>query len=112
MNSKDKGKRGELELSAFLRERGYEQARRGQQYSGGGDSPDVVGVDGAHIECKRTEHCKPYDFVAQARNDSAGTGRLPIVAFRRNRGEWLAILDLGEMIDLFTFAKEHGYEYF
>ena len=38
MNSKHKGKRGELEVAAILREHGYD-ARRGQQYSGAsGDS--------------------------------------------------------------------------
>ena len=53
MNSKQKGKRGELELAKKLQEYGFE-ARRGQQYSGiGGD--DVVGLEGVHIECKRVE---------------------------------------------------------
>ena len=33
MNSRQKGKRGELELAKVLREHGYE-TRRGQQYSG------------------------------------------------------------------------------
>jgi len=56
MNSKRKGKRGELELAKKLKEYGF-SARRGQQYSGiGGD--DVVGLDGVHIECKRAERLR------------------------------------------------------
>ena len=53
INSKKKGKKGELELARKLREFGYD-CRRGQQYSGiGGD--DVVGLPHIHIECKRQE---------------------------------------------------------
>jgi len=53
MNSKRKGKRGELELAKKLQEYGF-NTRRGQQYAGlGGD--DVVGLEGIHIERKRVE---------------------------------------------------------
>ena len=41
MNSRNKGKRGELEWRDVIRSHGYE-ARRGQQFSGSPDSPDVV----------------------------------------------------------------------
>jgi Holliday junction resolvase len=40
--SREKGKRGELELAAELRRLFGIEARRGVQYCGGGDSPDVV----------------------------------------------------------------------
>jgi hypothetical protein len=39
VDSKRKGKRGELEFAAVLRAEGF-QARRGQQFSGSPDSPD------------------------------------------------------------------------
>jgi hypothetical protein len=41
MDSRRKGKVGEREFAALLREHGFD-ARRGVQYSGGVDSPDVV----------------------------------------------------------------------
>jgi hypothetical protein len=41
MNSRNKGKRGELEAAHMLTHEGF-PARRGQQFSGGTDSPDVV----------------------------------------------------------------------
>ena len=40
MNSRDKGKRGERELAAILKEYGYCEARRGQQYCGADGSAD------------------------------------------------------------------------
>jgi len=68
MNSKRKGKRGELELAKKLQEYGF-NTRRGQQYSGlGGD--DVVGLEGIHIECKRVERLNVYDAMEQAIKDA------------------------------------------
>ena len=54
MNSRRKGKEGELELAKKLREYGY-GCRRGQQYSGANGDADVIGLPGIHIECKRVE---------------------------------------------------------
>lgn len=99
-NSRNKGKVGELELSAYFREHGYHEARRGVQYSGGGDSPDVVGLPGFHVECKRTEQGNPYTFIAQAIRDSKGTDRVPVVFHRRNRCEWIVILRADDFLKL------------
>ncbi len=99
MNSRTKGKNGELELAAFLREHGFE-ARRGQQFSGGGDSPDVVhNIPGVHLECKRVEQGNLYDWMAQAIRD-ANPADIPVVAHRRNRRDWVAILPLENLLDL------------
>lgn len=48
-----KGKRGERELAAILKEYGYNEARRGQQYCGADGSADVIGLPGIHIEAKQ-----------------------------------------------------------
>ena len=49
MHSKQKGARGEREFAEFLRDRGIE-AGRGQQFSGGESSPDVVhSIPGIHF---------------------------------------------------------------
>ena len=68
MNSKDKGKRGERMAAAKFREHGFD-ARRGVQYSGGPDSPDVVGPEGLHIEVKFTERLRLWDALAQSKRD-------------------------------------------
>ena len=55
MNSKQKGKRGELEWASYCRGQGYD-CRRTAQYCGNtGDASDVVGLPGIHQEVKRVE---------------------------------------------------------
>lgn len=90
MNSRRKGKDGEGELAKELRKYGYD-AHRGQQYSGLMGDADVVGVDGIHIECKRTEQVRDEVFLQQAERD-ARKGNIPIVFYRRNREDWKVAL--------------------
>ena len=104
MNSKRKGKDGELELAAWLRSQGFD-ARRGQQFSGTPDSPDIVSDFPAHIECKVTEALQLRKAVAQAERDSGGK---PWVIFHKwNRGPWIAIMP-GEQAGDWAEAK-HAY---
>lgn len=93
MNSRQKGKRGELELAKFLAAHGF-PARRGQQFAGGTDSPDVIceALGRFHIEVKRCERGNPYDWIDQARRDAA-EGIIPTVYHRRNDCRWLVIRD-------------------
>lgn len=98
MNSNRKGKDGERELAAWLTERGY-PARRGQQRKGGADSPDVVCELPLHFEVKRVEALRLHEAMAQAIDDAA-EGLTPTVAYRRSRGEWLAILRLDDLLAL------------
>jgi len=97
INSRAKGKRGELELSAFLDSLGH-PARRGQQFKGSGDSPDVVcpSLPGIHLEAKRVQAGNPYNWLLQAIGDAGA--KIPVVAHKRNRKEWLAILRLEDLI--------------
>lgn len=97
MNSRNKGKVGELELAAVLRDRGFD-ARRGQQFRGGQNSPDVVGIPGVHVECKRVEAGNLYTWLAQAVRDAGN--KMPVVMHRRNRQEWVAILKLDDFLAL------------
>tara|TARA_R110002020_G_scaffold128335_8_gene287639 strand:- start:11284 stop:11625 length:342 start_codon:yes stop_codon:yes gene_type:complete len=108
MNSRDKGKRGERDWAAFLREHfDCKDARRGVQYSGGTDSPDVVnGIPGTHAEVKRTERLQLHKAMAQAIAD-AGSGAVPYVASKRNRDDWLITLraaDLPRLVELMKKA--------
>lgn len=98
INSKSKGKRGELEWARFCRDQGYD-CRRGQQYSGI-EGEDVVGLPGIHCEVKRTERLSLYDAMDQARRD-ATDGQLPIVAHRRNRSDWLVVMRAEDWFVLF-----------
>lgn len=99
MNSRAKGKRGEIQLSKELRLLGYD-ARRGQQYCGANGDADVVGIPGIHIECKYTERLKLYDAYAQSVHD-AKNGEVPVVMHRRNNCQWLVTLNLVDFIDMY-----------
>lgn len=101
MNSKQKGKRGELEFAHYLADKGYVGARRGQQFKGGGDSPDVVceALPYLHFEVKRTEALQLHPALTQATNDAAA-GKYPVVAYKRNRSHWVAILHMDHFLQL------------
>jgi hypothetical protein len=103
INSRAKGAAGERELAAYLRDRGYE-ARRGQQFAGGPDSPDVIGIPGIHVEAKRCERGSLYDWLDQACAD-AGPSSLPLVCHRKNRRDWVAILKLDDFLTILKGRK-------
>lgn len=103
VNGNRKGKVGEREVANILKERGH-GARRGQQYEGSSDSPDVVtDLHGAfadvHLEVKRTEKGNLYHWLAQANTDAELT-KTPVVVHRRNGEKWVAIMDLRDFITL------------
>jgi len=103
INSRAKGARGEREWRDQLRNEGFD-ARRGQQFSGGADSPDVIceSLPGLHWEVKRVEAGNPYIWMEQAQRD-AGSAKMPVVAHKRNGKEWLCIL---RAEDFFTLLRE------
>lgn len=92
MNSRAKGARGEREAAALLTDAGF-PARRGCQFAGSPDSPDVTcqALDRIHFEVKRTKRTDLEGWMAQARADAGA--KLPVVLHRKDRGLWLAILD-------------------
>ena len=101
INSKQKGKKGELELVHKLKEYGFE-TRRSVQYNGKTTEgqADLMGLDGIHIECKRVEKLNIYDAIDQAKRDS-GTNDFPTVFHRKNHCEWLVTMSLDNWIDIY-----------
>ena len=92
MNSREKGKRGERAWRDELREQGY-QARRGQQFSGSPDSPDVIcdSLPWAHFEVKCVERLNIEDAMEQARRDA--DKKSPFVCHKRANRKWLVTMD-------------------
>lgn len=103
MNSRRKGKDGELELARILKEHGYD-CRRGQQYCGSNGDADVTGLPGIHIECKRVETLNIEKAMEQARND-AREGEIPAVFHRKNREGWKVTVSLEHFLSLYKAAK-------
>lgn len=103
MNSRAKGKRGELALVRKLREHGLD-ARRGQQYSGANGDADVIGLPGIHIECKWVERLNIWDAMDQSRRD-AKEGEMPTVIHKRNGTDWLVTMTLDDWVRIYRESR-------
>lgn len=99
MNSRLKGKRGELEAARELERLGLGKGRRGQQFNGI-EGRDVLcdGLPDCHIEVKRTETFNAYAAIEQAVRDAGG--RLPFVMHKRNRRDWLFVVRADDLLPL------------
>lgn len=100
MNSRDKGKRGERQWRDELRANGF-TARRGQQFCGGDDSPDVIcpALDASvHFEVKLTNRLRMKDAMAQANSDAGR--KVPILAHRENNCPWLVTMSADSFFKL------------
>jgi len=98
--SREKGKRGERQAAAELGAALGVEARRGVQFQGGPDSPDVV-LEGVaiHVEAKRVESLQLYPAIEQATSD-APAGKVPIVWHRRNNKPSVVIVETSRLVDL------------
>lgn len=95
-HQREKGKRGEREAAAEIARLFKVDARRGRQYSGMDDAPDILtGVHGVHFEVKRTETLSVYKAMEQAVSDAAE--KIPVVLHRRDRKDWLAVIRLEDL---------------
>ena len=98
--SKNKGKVGEREVVQLLKEHGFMEARRSQQFCGADGDADVLCESlNDHIEVKRTERCSPYKFYEQACDDAA-INSTPIVYHRQSHKPWLVILGASDYLKM------------
>lgn len=99
-SSQRKGADGERELATRLREYGYEITRGGSLSFG--EVPDLVGLPGVHIECKRVERLNVPEAMRQAERDSERfQDGIPALFHRRNRRPWLVTLRLEDFMKLY-----------
>jgi hypothetical protein len=96
--SRRKGRDGENEVRTLLAEAGLHVEALG----GRTDQPDAllaatrIGV--VIVEVKRQETARPWQWWQQATDSAHG---LPtVVAFRRSRSRWLALVDLEQLAKL------------
>ncbi|MGN8818581.1 hypothetical protein ACTNEN_09705 [Oribacterium sp. HCP28S3_H8] len=103
-SSRDKGKRGELELVNLIRDTWGYDVRRGKVFY---HESDMVGLDGIHPEIKRKERLNVDDAMQQAVEEAAKRkDGLPTVFHRKDRGEWLVTMKLSDWIDLYGAWNE------
>lgn len=111
--SKRKGKRGELEVAAILREAGL-RAHRGapMQSSRNGEAgpplPDVV-VEGSPfwLEVKRGRRVNVRRAMAQALADAPSTSTA-VVVHRDDGGEWMATARLEDILEVVTTVLQRS----
>ena len=98
--SQRKGRAGEMELARLLQGYGYDvQPGRAQSY---GATPDLVGLPGVHIECKRNERLNVPEAMAQAARDADRfRDGAPAVFHRRNRSGWLVTMRLPDWMEMY-----------
>mgnify|MGYP001550202160 CR=1 FL=1 len=104
INSRRKGKVGELELvSELKRILPAAQARRAQQYSGAESASDIIapGLPNTWIECKRVQNLNLHNTMCKSRDQCGGL--TPAVFHRKNNCEWLVTVRLE---DLVSFCRQ------
>lgn len=106
--SRNKGKRGEREAASEVSRLFCVDAKRGVQFKGGQDSPDIeTGINGVHFEVKRVEQLQLYKSLEQAEDD--GGTNIPVVLHRRNNKTWVAITyldDLPHLVKILSSLKD------
>ena len=101
-----KGRSGELELSAILTEYGY-PVTPGTPLNYGSE-PDLQGLPGIHIECKRVERLNISEAMTQSVRDSERfRDGMPTVFHRRNRQSWLVTMRLDDWITIYRIMSEN-----
>ena len=72
-----------------------------------GSTPDITGMPGIHIECKRNERLNIHDAMKQADRDAEKfKDGLPAVFHRKNRTPWLITLKLTDFMEVYNAWQE------
>jgi len=103
-SAQEKGARGERELMGVLAAEGIQTERGGFCY---GEKPDLYGMPGIHIECKRVEKLNFPKAMRQASADAEKfQDGLPVVFSRRSREPWLITMTLRDWLPLYKRWRE------
>lgn len=103
--SQRKGRRGEFELVRVLREHGFPDVAAAEALNFG-TVPDVTGLPGVHIECKRRENLSLTAALQQSIRDAERfRDGVPAVFHRQNRQEWRVTMRLCDWLELYQRAQ-------
>lgn len=103
-SNKRKGKVFERECSKMIRDRGFD-CRRGQQFRGSKDSPDIVSenLQEFHFECKFKQNLNLWDTLKKCLEEAPE--KLPVIIWKRDRTIPLVTMDFHDWMDLVQYAK-------
>ena len=100
-HSRRKGADAEREVAALAREYGFPKAERSapmQAAAGDERHPDVANVGRLFVEVKRRGKGSMYALAVEATKERPGY--IPTLAYREDRGPWLAVVPLAELLKL------------
>ena len=95
--SRDKGKRRELELVHILNDQGF-NVRRGYVFQ---HEPDIVGLEGFHVEVKGVESLNVRKALNQSIEDAEKRrDGIPVVAWKKSNEPWTVTLLLDDFLKI------------
>ena len=101
---------GEKELTSILRRAGYPVSWGGNKTYGA--VPDVSGLPGIHIECKRVEALNVTRAMEQAERDADRfRDGAPAVFHRKNKSPWLVTMKLSDWLPLYASALTQDHDH-
>ena len=104
------GADGEKELTSILRRAGYPVSWGGNKTYGA--VPDVSGLPGIHIECKRVEQLNVGKAIEQATKDADRfRDGAPAVFHRKNKSPWLVTMKLSDWLPLYASALTQDHDH-
>jgi hypothetical protein len=105
--SRRKGALGELEVLEVIRMSGWPRATRNFASGAAGNGDIANGPAGVTWEVKRTNRLRVRDAWAQVATAAAAGRDMPVLATRWDRGPWLAVVELDELLALLEL-REHA----
>ena len=119
INSKAKGKRGELYVVNKFKEYGYNEVHRTAQFKGNtGQAQDIEGIDYIHAEVKFVEKLNINQAMEQAIRDNKKPCNevFPTVFHKKNNDRLMVTMYFDNWIELYNSyysdmkLKENGFE--
>ena len=104
INSKRKGKKGELYVVNRFKEEGYDCNRTAQFKGNTGRADDIEGIDYIHAEVKFVEKLNLMEAMNQAVRDSLASDRkaMPTVFHKKNYHELMVTMRFTDWIKLYN----------
>ena len=100
INSRQKGKRGELELCQTLKGLFGWDAERSQQHCGNAGDSDLIlkGFPNLFVECKRVQNLNLSKAMELAKQQAGE--KVPAIFHRKDREDWMVTVPLGQLLHL------------
>ncbi len=102
MNSRRKGKEGELQVVHIAEAAGLPCRRSGDTGQAGGDL--AFEVDHVYVESRWRKQLRVREWLREVAGKAGD--KLPVLAFRENRMPWYAAVPLADLFRLIAFQRQ------